>query len=80
MIYNLFADLPCFVGFFIIINIFNTTCVPINTCAGSNERSNVFQISSSETLADSIPRLLQKFQLFIRNLGEFINILVSTYI
>ncbi|XP_052702887.1 uncharacterized protein LOC128179500 [Crassostrea angulata] len=68
-------DFPYFVGVFMIINIFNTNCVPINMCAGSNERSNVFQIASSETLTESIPRLLQKFQLFIRNLGEFISIL-----
>ena len=54
-----------------------TTCLPVNMCAGSRERINVFQITVLETLTDAIPRLLQKFNVFIRKLGDFIRDLVS---
>ncbi|XP_062620056.1 uncharacterized protein LOC134281642 [Saccostrea cucullata] len=50
-------------------------CSPLNMCAGSRERNNIFQMTVSETIEDAIPRLLQKFQLFLRNLGDFLDTL-----
>ncbi|XP_061171863.1 uncharacterized protein LOC133181362 [Saccostrea echinata] len=67
--------LSYFAFFIFMLDNYKTDCSPVNMCAGSRERNNVFQMTVSETVEDAIPRLLQKFQLFLRNLGDFIDTL-----